>query len=147
MSDTATAVAEKPATETTQATGVETASAAPAAAATTVAAETATQTETKPATDTAATKSGPPDKYALVVPVEDVIPAEGLTAFEADARADGLTQEQAQARLNRFVDGFLAQSDADRQALDADPTYGGAKLAETQKLAGAALNRVAKKGT
>jgi len=147
MSETATAVAEQPAPETTQTAGEIAAAAAAAAAATTAAAETATQTETTPATETAAPASGPPEKYALTVPVEGIVSAEGVQAFAEEARALGLTNAQAQASLERRIDGFLAQSDADLAALTADPTYGGAKLAETQKFAESALNRFAPKGT
>jgi len=119
----------------------------PAAAGTETPAVAAGQPEATPEAGTPAPVAGPPETYALTVADDGVVTAEGLKAFEEEARTLGLTNEAAQAHLNRRIDAFYAQSDADIAAVEADPTYGGAKLAETQRLAESALNRFAPKGT
>lgn len=147
MAETAAATAEAVAPETTKPAGETTAAAESAAASTTVAAEAATQTDTDAPAGTEQPASGPPETYALEVPEGGPVSAEGLKAFEAEARLLGLTNAQAQAHLDRQLDAFQAQAEADLAATKADPVYGGAKLAETQRHAAAAYKRFAPEGT
>jgi hypothetical protein len=148
MSDTTSAVADAPAIKTTPPAGAQDASTATAtAAATTPAAETAGQPATTTDKGTVATPPGPPEKYELTVADEGVITAEGLKAFEDEVRALGLSNEAAQAYLDRRIDGFFATVEADRKALEAHPVYGGANLPIVQKHANQALDRFAPVGT
>lgn len=90
-----------------------------------------------------------PEKYDLKVPqgAESYLDAQDLKAFESVVRAKGLTNEQAQAAIDEHADALAAQSAAFRSQTEQDPTYGGEKLAETQKLASAALDKIRPAGT
>lgn len=102
--------------------------------------------ETKPE-GTQTQNAGPPEKYALTLPDDAGFDAAALTGFEADARLDGLTNEQAQARLDRTVSAEAQRLAALTAELKADPTYGGDKLAVTQKHFTAVIDRFAPVGT
>lgn len=85
-----------------------------------------------------------PDKYALKLPTEtgDYLDESDLTTIEAAARAKGWTNDQAQAALDEYADGLATQSASFRTETEQDQTYGGDKLAETQRLARLALDKV-----
>lgn len=143
MSETAAAVADAPALTEIPAGGAQ-------ATATTVAkvAEVpAAKSDDKATVSTEPTASGVPEKYALAVADPALVTAEHLTAFEAEAKAIGLTQAQAQATLDRRIEAMVAQSEQFRGETEADPVYGGAKLTETQQMAESVLARFAPKGT
>lgn len=97
----------------------------------------------------AAKKAGPPEKYDLKVPegAEALVDAGMVTAMGTRAKAKGWTNEQAQAELDEVADAIAAQSAGFRTITEADPTYGGEKLQDTQRLANLALDRFAPKGT
>lgn len=136
---------------TTAASTGTTDAAAETKAAETTAAETTTTTETtaetKASTDTQTQNAGAPEKYALTLPDDAGFDAAALTGFEADARLDGLTNKQAQARLDRTLSAEASRREALTAELKADPTYGGDKLAVTQKHASAVLDKFAPVGT
>jgi hypothetical protein len=143
-----TAVAEETKTPEIPADGVAPAvPAAPAVAAEKPAESTAGQSDTKPPAGTPQPASGPPETYALALPEGVQWPAESLKAFEDEARADGLSNEAAQARLVRQMDTFYAQVDRDVEAVKAHPTLGGDHLPQTERLANAGLDWLAPKDT
>lgn len=87
-----------------------------------------------------------PEKYALKLPDGGYFTADDLIRFEALAREHNLTNEQAQDVLEQRAD---EQADLHAKFLadtKADPTYGGANLAETQRLANAAIDFLRPKG-
>jgi hypothetical protein len=90
-----------------------------------------------------------PEKYALKLPegAEEWLDPSDLKQIETLARAKGWTNDEAQQALEDHADGLVAQSQAFRAATEADETYGGDKLVETQRLARAALDRVRPAGT
>jgi hypothetical protein len=94
-------------------------------------------------------KTGPPEKYELVIPQDATrwIDAEDIEGVEALARARGWSNEDAQAELEDHVAIVRAQSAAFRAETVADTVYGGAHLAETQRLARLALDGVRPAGT
>lgn len=85
-----------------------------------------------------------PDKYALKLPTEtgDYLDESDLTTIEAAARAKGWTNDQAQAALDEYADGLATQSASFRTETEQDQTYGGEHLADTQRLARLALDKV-----
>jgi len=87
-----------------------------------------------------------PEKYELTLPDGDWLDASDLTAFEAQARAKGLTNEEAQAAIEEHADQVAARSQAFRAVTEKDPTYGGANLKESTRLANLALDHIAPKG-
>lgn len=89
-----------------------------------------------------------PEKYDLVVPdgAAEWLGANEVKQIETLARANGMTNEQAQAALEAHADRLVEQSAAFRAETEAHPVYGGAKLEETQRLAGSVLDRFAPKG-
>lgn len=88
-----------------------------------------------------------PEKYELTLPEGGRLTANDLKGIEAVARAEGWTNEEAQARLNAHSEAIEAQSAAFLAETEADPTYGGEKLEETQRLARAVLEKVRPAGT
>jgi outer membrane biosynthesis protein TonB len=104
--------------------------------------------EQKPTTETKV-ESKAPDKYTLKLPEgsKDYLEQADLTQIEKLARAKSWTNEQAQQALDEHADTMAQQSAAFRAVTEADPTYGGDKLEETQKLAKAALDRLRPAGT
>jgi len=85
-----------------------------------------------------------PDKYELKLPDDagDYLDESDLAQVERVARAKGWTNEQAQASLEEYADSLAAQSQAFRVETEKDQTYGGDNLAETQRLARLALDKV-----
>lgn len=94
-------------------------------------------------------KGTPPEKYSLSVPTgaEAWLGESDLAQFEIVAKKEGLTNEQAQLVIEREADRLVAQSTVFRAQTEADAEYGGEKLAQTQKLGGALLDRVRPAGT
>lgn len=152
-----TATADTAAAETTKAAATETAT---TTAATHQAAETATTEKattdtaaaetagTKPKSGEAATDGttpdagGAPERYALRIPEGGAVDATDVAEIEKSAREEQLTNEQAQARLDLANTLLVEQSQRFAAELMADPDYGGAKLAETQRLAKIAIAAV-----
>jgi len=101
----------------------------------------------KAAADAEAAKSKPPAKYEFKKPdgSDYFLTDTTLKEFEARARAKGWNQEQAQAVLEEESGLVMARSNAWRTETEADPTWGGEKLAETQRLANLALDKFAPK--
>jgi hypothetical protein len=74
-----------------------------------------------------------PESYELVVPVGSSLDAEDVAEVMAMAKAEKLTQEEAQAALVSYAQGLTRQADTYRTQLEADAELGGPKLAETQR--------------
>lgn len=91
-----------------------------------------------------AAPEGPPQKYDLRVPVEHaaLLDQAMLTRFEKIARKRGWTNEDAQGALEQYVVDSHEERQEFRQALEADPVYGGQKLAETERLANLTINHI-----
>jgi len=89
-----------------------------------------------------------PEKYDLKVPEGSThIDANDLPHFAAIAKANGWTNEQAQAFIVAHQDAVHAQRQTFIDTVKSDPDYGGDKLANTQRLAHLALNRIRPEGT
>jgi hypothetical protein len=130
-----------------------------AAATTTTTTDKPAATDTKPAetkptakpagkdgTQTAEPKA--PEKYALKVPDgAEWLGTDELARFEKSARAKNLSNEQAQSVLDEAITTRAEESAAFRTVTESDPTYGGDNLAETQRLATLALDRIRPKGS
>jgi len=127
------------------------AEAAATAAATTAATAAQKVKDDKAAADAEAAKKSkePPDKYELKIPDDatDWLDANDLKAIEGIAKKNKWTQEQAQGALEEHAETLVAQSKAFRAEIEADPTYGGDNLAETQRLATLAIDRIRPKDT
>jgi hypothetical protein len=93
-----------------------------------------------------ATPQGAPETYTLVAD-PTVVSADALKAVEAEAKALGLSNEQAQTLLNGRVAAVAKAVETFTARLMADTLYGGTHLPETQRYAEAALDRFAPKGT
>jgi hypothetical protein len=93
--------------------------------------------------------TGAPEKYDLKLPdgSKDWLDETDVKSLETLARSKNLTNEQAQSVLVEQAEALAAQSAAFRAQTESDPTYGGDKLAETQRLARLALDRVRPAGT
>jgi hypothetical protein len=92
-------------------------------------------------------KNKAPETYALVAPEGGHVSAADVKDVETRARAAGWTNEQAQAVVTELDAQYARQSDRFLAETTADPTYGGAKLDETKRLAAVALDRLRAKGT
>lgn len=94
-------------------------------------------------------KPKPPEKYALTIPddAKTWITTDDLKEIEVTARAAGWTNEQAQEAVEKHADRLIDQSAAFRAATEADETYGGDHLAETQRLAQSAIDKLRPAGT
>jgi len=88
-----------------------------------------------------------PDKYELALPKDGVIDATDQAQIEELAREHNLPNDIAQSMLETTNAMLVKQSEGWRKELEADKTYGGAKLQETQLLVNQALDKVAPKGT
>lgn len=96
----------------------------------------------------AAAKPGAPEEYDIKKPAGADWLDDGLvSSIEKTARAKGLTNDQLQAIVNERAEEIAAQSTAFRAAVEADPTYGGDKLAETQRLSKTAMDKLRPAGT
>lgn len=83
-----------------------------------------------------------PEKYDLKTPDGGRLDAADLALVETEARKYGLTNEQAQALVDDHDTRLAAQATAFEAAAKADKDYGGDKLAESQALAKAAIDRL-----
>jgi hypothetical protein len=88
-----------------------------------------------------------PDKYELALPKDGLIDATDQVQIEELAREHNLPNDIAQSMLETTNAMLVKQSEGWRKELEADKTYGGAKLQETQLLVNQALDKVAPKGT
>ena len=106
-----------------------------------------TDADTKAQADAAAAASKPPEQYVLTVPEGGRVLARDVARIETIAKANGWTNDQAQAAL----DGHAAEVDALNTAMQAetmaDATYGGGHWPETQKLANSVLDKLRPAGT
>lgn len=104
------------------------------------------QGEQKPGDKAGAPAEKPkvPDKYVLKVPDDSkaFVDAAILTRFEAQAKASEMTNDEAQAFLEDQLTFLRSQATAWETETKADTTYGGEKLAETQRLAQRAIDRI-----
>jgi hypothetical protein len=100
--------------------------------------------EKKAAAEAAAAKGGSPAKFELKLPAgsESWLGDADVKNAEAFARAQGWSNEQAQAFLERTAEQAVAQSEAFRVVTEADPDYGGEHLVETQRLAQLAIDKL-----
>lgn len=94
-------------------------------------------------------KNKPPAKYELKVGKDAAtfIDETDLKLIEKFARDKGLNNEQAQALIDDRAGALTEQSVAFRAITEADPTYGGDNLKETQRLAKVALDKLRPEGT
>lgn len=85
-----------------------------------------------------------PVVYALKVPegADALFDAADLTQFESVAKTEGWTPDEAQERVNDHAAALTAQRTAFLAETTADPTYGGEKLADTQRLGNLALDKI-----
>lgn len=88
-----------------------------------------------------------PAKYALAIPEGARLDAADLTAIETAARAQDLSNEDAQAIVAEHAATLDAIAGRFLEETTADPVYGGEHLADTQRLANLALDRLQPKGT
>jgi len=88
-----------------------------------------------------------PEKYALTAPEGGRIDAQVLEQIEASARAEGLSNEAAQQRVDAHAALIDAQATRFHEETTADAVYGGTHLDETTKLASAALDKIRPAGT
>jgi hypothetical protein len=110
--------------------------------------------EQKPGEQKAAEPSGKagetpkaPAKYALELPEGGRLDAADVAAVEKLARENDWTNDKAQAELLERSTLLEAAASQFLAETTADPVYGGDHLAETQRLANLALDRVQPKGT
>lgn len=103
-------------------------------------------TDDKPAEKPAA-ESKAPAKYALTVPDGGRLDEHDLTSYEALAREQGWSNEEAQARVAAHAEAIEAESARFEAATRADPVYGGQHLEETQQHVRRALDHLRPKGT
>jgi hypothetical protein len=94
-----------------------------------------------------AQKPKAPEKYALTLPEGTRLDATDVAAVEQLAKANDWTNEDAQAELVERSTAFDAIAARFLAETTADPDYGGDKLADTQRLANLALDRLQPKGT
>lgn len=90
-----------------------------------------------------------PEKYTLTVPEDGkaFLDDTDLPAFAAAAREAGLSNAEAQELVNDRAVALKNQSAAFRTQLEADPTYGGEHLADTQRRANLLLDKLRPAGT
>lgn len=87
-----------------------------------------------------------PEKYALTLPEGGRLSADDLTQIEAIARASNWSNDDAQAAVAEHDALIKAQSERFLVETTADPEVGGDKLAESQRLATAVIDRIFPKG-
>lgn len=140
----ATAAAEAAKTPEQRAADKKTADDAKAA---TDAAAAAAETQRK-ADDTAkAERSKAAEGYVLKLPAGGRVDDTDVATVKAIAKEQGLTLEESQRLLDDHAADVEAASTRFLEQTTADPIYGGAKLAETQRLANVALDKLRPKGT
>lgn len=96
----------------------------------------------------AAAASKAPVKYVLALPdgSADYLDAGDLTDFEKVAKAEGWTNEEAQAVLEAQATSLKERAAQFRAETAADETYGGEHLADTQRLASLVMDKFAPAG-
>lgn len=93
-------------------------------------------------------KAKAPEKYELKLPEKNPhLDATDLSAVEALAKAEGWTNEEAQAELEARGTALAGLSTKFLEATKADKEYGGDKFPETERLALLALNTLRPAGT
>lgn len=97
--------------------------------------------------DKAKTESKAPEKYALTMPEGGNVDEKDVAQIEVIARAQNLTNEEAQALLVNHAESIKAESARFLAETNADPEYGGDKLDKSIELATAFLDRVQPRGT
>ncbi len=90
--------------------------------------------------------SGAPEKYSLTVPDGGHIDKSDLPRIEKMAREANWTNEETQAYLEELNTSMQATSAEFLANLKADPDLGGDKLAETQRLANLAIDKLRPEG-
>lgn len=88
-----------------------------------------------------------PDKYELKAPENARLSPSEVAEIARLAKAQQWTNAEAQEHLEAVHQSRIEQSTHFMQQLIADTDYGGDKLAETQRLANMALDRIRPKGT
>jgi len=96
--------------------------------------------------DKAGDKPKVPEKYTLKAPEGGYVDDDDLVRVAALAKAEGWTNEEAQAQLDRYAKGTAAQAQEWLAQTNADPEYGGEKLADAQKRARAVIDKVRPEG-
>lgn len=102
----------------------------------------ADQTEPGRKADEPPAQSKAPEKYALTLPESGRLDATDLAYIEDVARKAGWTNEEAQAAIAEQDAAIQAQSDRFLAETTQDKDYGGDKLAASQQLAKAAIDRL-----
>lgn len=87
-----------------------------------------------------------PEKYELTLPDGGRMDASDLASIEEAARAADMSNEDAQAWINENDSNIAKQSARWATETKADKELGGDKLAETQQLAKAGIDRIFPKG-
>lgn len=90
---------------------------------------------------------GAPAKYTLAMPKDGLVDATDLARVETLARENNLPNEIAQSMVETTNAYLVQQADTWAAELEADKTYGGDKLPETQRLGNELLDRVRPKGS
>lgn len=88
-----------------------------------------------------------PDTYELSIPEGNRVTPEELAQIAEIAKAQGWSNEDAQAELAALNDGRREQAERFLAETKADQVLGGENLPRTQKYANAALDRFAATGT
>lgn len=90
----------------------------------------------------------PPEKYALTIPdgAKAFVDAKDLEEVAAIAKEYAWTNEEAQAYLELQAGAIGTKLTAFRADTEADPTYGGEKLEESQQFVKRVLDRVRPEG-
>lgn len=96
------------------------------------------------AAEEAAKNAQAPEKYELKVPEGALV---DVARLERLARANKFSNEAAQSALEIANALAIEQANEYLEETKADKTYGGEKLAESQQLAAAGLDKIAPKGT
>lgn len=91
--------------------------------------------------------AGAPAKYELALPKDGLVDASDLARVEELARENNLPNDVAQSMVETTNAYLTQQANTWATELEGDKTYGGDKLAETQRLGGELLDRVRPKGT
>jgi hypothetical protein len=89
-----------------------------------------------------------PDKYSLAIPddAKEFVDGDVLKSVETLARESGWSNEDAQNAVNEHATMLKRANESYLAQLKADADYGGEKLAETQRLAKAAIDLVRPEG-
>lgn len=103
--------------------------------------------DAKAAAAAKAAAEGAPAKYELALPKDGLIDDVDRARLEELARENNLPNDAAQGMLEATNAMLVKQAEAWATELEADKTYGGEKLEETQRLGAQVLDLVRPKGT